>query len=53
MNAPLSNAALLAKDHRHLIHPLHHTAGHADGRIWARGEGSYLYDADGNRFIDG
>lgn len=53
MNAPLSNAALLAKDHRHLIHPLHHTAGHADGRIWVRGEGSYLYDADGNRFIDG
>ncbi len=53
MNAPLSNAALLAKDHRHLIHPLHHTAGHANGRIWVRGEGSYLYDADGNRFIDG
>ncbi len=53
MNAPLSNAALLAKDQRHLIHPLHHTAGHADGRIWVRGEGSYLYDADGKRFIDG
>ena len=53
MNAPLSNAALLAKDHRHLIHPLHHTTGHANGRIWVRGEGSYLYDADGNRFIDG
>ena len=56
MNAPPSNpsnAALLEKDHRHLIHPLHHTAGHANGRIWVRGEGSYLYDADGNRFIDG
>ena len=53
MNAPLSNAALLAKDHQHLIHPLHHTAGHADGRIWVRGEGAHLYDADGNRFIDG
>ena len=54
MNAPQSaNAALLAKDHRHLIHPLHHTAGHVDGRIWVRGEGSYLYDADGNQFIDG
>ena len=52
MNAP-TNAALLATDHRHLIHPLHHTAGHANGRIWVRGEGSYLYDADGNRFIDG
>ena len=53
MNAPLSNAALLAKDQQHLIHPLHHTAGHVSGRIWVRGEGSYLYDADGNQFIDG
>ena len=53
ITAPQSNAALLAKDHRHFIHPLHHTAGHSDGRVWVRGEGSYLYDADGNRFIDG
>ena len=53
MNAPLTNAALLDKDHAHMIHPLHHTAGHANGRVWVRGEGSYLYDADGNRFIDG
>ena len=53
MNASSANAALLAKDHRHLIHPLHHTAGHANGRVWVRGEGAYLYDADGNRFIDG
>ena len=48
-----SNAALLAKDHRHLIHPLHHTAGHAEGRVWVKGEGAYLYDADGKKFIDG
>ena len=55
MNAPsnLSNAALLEKDRQHLIHPLHHTAGHANGRVWVKGEGSYLYDADGNRYIDG
>ncbi len=53
MKAPLSNAALLEKDHHHLIHPLHHTAGHADARVWMRGEGAYLYDADGKRFIDG
>ena len=53
MKAPSANAALLAKDHRHLIHPLHHTAGHANGRIWVRGEGAHLFDADGNRFIDG
>ena len=53
MNRPLSNAALLQKDHQHMIHPLHHTAGHADGRVWTKGEGSHLYDADGNRYIDG
>ena len=53
MNAPLTNTALLEKDHEHMIHPLHHTAGHASGRVWVKGEGSYLTDADGNRFIDG
>lgn len=53
MNAPLSNADLLEKDQQHMIHPLHHTAGHANGRVWVRGEGSFLYDADGNKYIDG
>ncbi len=53
MNAPLTNTALLEKDQEHMIHPLHHTAGHASGRVWVRGEGSYLFDADGNRLIDG
>ncbi len=53
MNAPLDNAALLKKDHAHMIHPLHHTAGHANGRVWVKAEGSHLYDADGNKFIDG
>ena len=53
MNAPPSNAALLKKDDQHMIHPLHHTAGHSLGRVWVKGEGSYLIDADGNRIIDG
>ena len=53
MNAPLTNTALLEKDCQHMIHPLHHTSGHVDGRVWTRAEGSYLFDADGNRFIDG
>lgn len=51
--ADTANDMLLAADQRHLIHPLHHTAAHTDGRVWTRGEGAYLYDADGNRFIDG
>lgn len=53
MSTDHTNAQLLAADHRHLIHPLHHTAGHTDGRVWVRGEGAYLFDADGNRYIDG
>ncbi len=53
MSTPLSNATLLAKDHQHLIHPLHHTSGHVQGHVWVRGEGAHLYDADGKRFIDG
>ena len=53
MNAPLSNSALIDKDQQHMIHPLHHTAGHSSGRVWVGGEGSYLIDADGNRIIDG
>jgi len=53
MNAPLSNTALLEKDQQHMIHPLHHTAGQANGKVWVKGEGSYLIDADGNRLIDG
>ncbi len=47
------NAALLEKDHKHMIHPLHSPAGHTNGRVWVRGEGSHLIDADGNKFIDG
>ena len=53
MNAPLTNTALLEKDQDHMIHPLHHTAGHAAGKIWVSAQGSHLIDADGNRFIDG
>ncbi|MCH8177888.1 MAG: aspartate aminotransferase family protein [Proteobacteria bacterium] len=53
MNAPLTNTALLEKDQEHMIHPLHHTAGHAAGKVWVSAQGSHLIDADGNRFIDG
>jgi adenosylmethionine-8-amino-7-oxononanoate aminotransferase len=53
MNAPLSNSALVDMDRQHMIHPLHHDAGYATERVWVRSEGSHLFDADGNRFIDG
>jgi hypothetical protein len=36
MNAPLTNTALLEKDQQHMIHPLHHVAGHSSGRVWVK-----------------
>jgi adenosylmethionine-8-amino-7-oxononanoate aminotransferase len=53
MNATSANAALLKIDGKHLIHPLHVAAAQSSGRVWVRGEGSYLIDADGDRYIDG
>ena len=44
---------LLARDHAHLIHPLHDAAAHQSGHVWVRGEGAILIDADGREFIDG
>ena len=49
----MSNAELLDRDQQHMIHPLHSAAGHAAGKVWVGGEGSYLIDADGERYIDG
>jgi adenosylmethionine-8-amino-7-oxononanoate aminotransferase len=48
-----TNAALLERDVAHLIHPLHSRAAHSTGRVWVRGEGAMLIDADGGRYIDG
>ena len=48
-----SNAALLARDSAHLIHSLHSNAAQASAHVWVRGEGAWLVDADGNRFLDG
>ena len=53
MNTAAQNSSLLQKDQAHMIHPLHHSAAHGAGKVWMKGEGSYLFDADGNRFIDG
>ena len=48
-----ANAALLDRDHNHLLHPLHSKAAHVGARVWERGDGSLLYDANGDEFIDG
>ncbi|HYW92664.1 MAG TPA: aspartate aminotransferase family protein [Gammaproteobacteria bacterium] len=48
-----ANAALVQRDLEHLIHPLQNRAAQSGGLTWTRGEGCYLFDADGNRYIDG
>ena len=48
----LTNAELLARDQAHLVHPLHEPALHGGGRVWVKGEGALLTDADGRECID-
>ena len=47
-----AEATLLGRDAAHLIHPLHNPAAHGSGKVWVGGEGAYLEDANGDRFID-
>jgi putrescine---pyruvate transaminase len=39
-------------DQQHLIHSLHDSAAQAASRVWVRGNGAILVDADGNEYID-
>ena len=48
-----AESALLDRDNAHLLHPLHSRATHATGKVWVGGEGAFLVDANGDRFIDG
>ena len=51
----VTNAAeskFISRDVAHLIHPLHSPSAHASAKVWVSGEGAYIEDADGNRFID-
>jgi putrescine---pyruvate transaminase len=43
---------LARADLEHLIHPLYHPAAQQGAIIWERGEGVWLYDTDGRRFLD-
>jgi putrescine---pyruvate transaminase len=44
---------LLARDLASLIHPQHDVAVQRSGRVWVRGHGALLVDADGKEYIDG
>ena len=48
-----AEAVLIDRDAAHLIHPLHSAAGHKSAKVWVGGEGAFLIDANGERFIDG
>ncbi|MCA9220058.1 MAG: aspartate aminotransferase family protein [Planctomycetales bacterium] len=48
----MNTADLLSRDVAHLIHPLHDPSSQRNGHVWVRGEGSYLFDASGRRFVD-
>ena len=48
----LTNAELIARDQAHLVHPLHEPALHDGGRVWVKGDGAVLTDADGRECID-
>lgn len=50
----LSHAAeLVAADKRHMIHPLHFAADHANPKVFVSASGSVLRTADGREYIDG
>jgi len=44
---------LVARDLSSLIHPQHDPAVQRSGRVWVRGHGAMLVDADGKEYIDG
>ena len=48
-----TESVMLDRDAAHLIHPLHSPAMHAGGKVWAGGEGEFLIDVNGDRYIDG
>ena len=48
-----TTATLLPRDQAHLIHPLHDPALHRDGKVWTKGSGAVLTDADGRDYLDG
>lgn len=53
MTTPRFNNAALQEQDKHQLHPLQHPKTHADPLVIERGEGVYLYTADGRKILDG
>lgn len=49
----MTTLSLLDRDLAHIIHPLHDSSAHADGRVWVSGSGAILTDSEGRDCIDG
>ena len=52
MTADTAQSQLLARDLKHLIHPLHNPAAQQHGVVWVGGKGAVLIDADGKEYLD-
>ena len=53
MTVQVATGDLAKADLEHLIHPLYHPAAHENAVIFERGEGVWLYDTNGKRYLDG
>jgi adenosylmethionine-8-amino-7-oxononanoate aminotransferase len=49
----VAGSDLVSRDLASLIHPQHDRAIQRAGRVWVRGHGAMLVDADGREYIDG
>lgn len=53
MTADNAQSQLLARDQKHLIHPLHNPSLQQQGVVWVGGKGAILIDANGKEYLDG
>jgi adenosylmethionine-8-amino-7-oxononanoate aminotransferase len=44
--------SLLERDRAHLVHPQHERQACDAAHVWVKGDGVYLIDADGSRYLD-
>ena len=49
----MSNSHLLVRDRAHLVHPQHERTACDAAHVWIKGDGVFLTDADGRRYLDG